>query len=62
MFCDPMHGGNAGLIGWQLIGFPGPQMSYRDEIDKYHGLPYRPKPMSLAQVVGRPVQGWEDEK
>jgi gluconate 2-dehydrogenase gamma chain len=62
MFCDPMHGGNAGLIGWQLIGFPGPQMSYRDEIDKYHGLPYRPKPKSLAQVVGRPVKGWEDEK
>ena len=24
MFCDPMHGGNAGLIGWQLIGFPRP--------------------------------------
>src|SRR5579862_3359217 len=25
MFCDPMHGGNAGLVGWQLIGFPGPR-------------------------------------
>lgn len=62
MFCDPMHGGNAGLIGWQLIGFPGPRMSYRDEIDKYHGLPYRPKPVSLQQVVGHPVHGWEDEK
>lgn len=62
MFCDPMHGGNAGLIGWQLIGFPGPRMSYRDEIDKYHGLPYRPKPVSLQQVVGHPVRGWEEEK
>lgn len=62
MFCDPMHGGNAGLIGWQLIGFPGPRMSYREEIDKYHGLPYRPKPVSLQQVVGHPVRGWEDEK
>ena len=61
MFCDPMHGGNAGLIGWQLIGFPGPRMSYRDEIDKYHGMPYRPKPVSLEQVVGHPVRGWEDE-
>ena len=40
MFSDPLHGGNAGLIGWQLVGFPGPQMSYREEIDKYHGLPY----------------------
>jgi gluconate 2-dehydrogenase gamma chain len=62
MFCDPMHGGNAGLIGWQLIGFPGPQMSYRDEIDKHHGMPYRPKPVSLSQVVGHPVRGWEEEK
>lgn len=62
MFCDPMHGGNAGLIGWQLIGFPGPQMSYRDEIDKHFGMPYRPKPVSLQQVVGHPVQGWEEEK
>ncbi len=62
MFCDPMHGGNAGLIGWQLIGFPGPHMSYRDEIDKHHGLPYRPKPVSLEQVVGHPVRGWEEEK
>ena len=61
MFCDPMHGGNAGLIGWQLIGFPGPRMSYRDEIDKYHGMPYRPKPVSLQQAVGHPVHGWEEE-
>lgn len=62
MFCDPMHGGNAGLIGWQLIGFPGPQMSYRDEIERHFGVPYRPKPVSLQQVVGHPVHGWEDEK
>ncbi len=34
MFSDPMHGGNAGLIGWQLVGYPGPQMSYRNDIDK----------------------------
>jgi gluconate 2-dehydrogenase gamma chain len=62
MFSDPMHGGNAGLIGWQLIGYPGPLMSYRDEIDKAHGQPWRRKPVSLAQVTGRPVSGWEDEK
>jgi gluconate 2-dehydrogenase gamma chain len=61
MFCDPMHGGNAGLIGWQLIGFPGPLMSHRDEIGKYNGEPWRGKPMSLEQVLGRPVKGWEEE-
>jgi gluconate 2-dehydrogenase gamma chain len=62
MFSDPMHGGNAGLIGWQLIGYPGPVMSYRDEIDKFHGQPWRRKPISLAQAVGHPVKGWEEEK
>ena len=62
MFCDPMHGGNAGLIGWQLIGFPGPQMSYREEIDKHFGQPWKPNPKSLQQVMGRPGKPWEDEK
>lgn len=62
MFSDPMHGGNAGLIGWQLIGFPGPQMSYRDEVDKHFGQAYRPAPKSLEQVMGRPGNPWEDEK
>jgi gluconate 2-dehydrogenase gamma chain len=61
MFCDPMHGGNAGLIGWQLIGYPGPLMSFRDEIEKSQGVPFRRKPVSLAQVSGHPVKGWEDE-
>ena len=25
MFSDPMHRGNAGLIGSQLVGYPGPR-------------------------------------
>ena len=62
MFCDPMHGGNAGMIGWQLVGYPGPQMSYRDEIDKHFGQAWRPKPVSLEQIAGRPGKPWEDEK
>jgi gluconate 2-dehydrogenase gamma chain len=62
MFCDPMHGGNAGLIGWQLIGYPGPQIGYRAEIDRHYGQPWRPKPASLEQVMGRPGHPWEDEK
>lgn len=61
MFCDPLHGGNAGLIGWQLIGFPGPVMSYRGEVDKHYGQAFRPKPASLEQIVGHPVKGMEEE-
>ncbi|MDE3197474.1 MAG: gluconate 2-dehydrogenase subunit 3 family protein [Acidobacteriota bacterium] len=61
MFCDPMHGGNTGLVGWRLIGFPGPHMSYRGDIDKHFSEAFRPKPVSLEQVVGHPVRGWEEE-
>jgi gluconate 2-dehydrogenase gamma chain len=57
MFSDPMHGGNMDMIGWQLIGFPGPQMSYLDDVDKHFGEAFRLKPVSL--VGGHPI---EDEK
>jgi gluconate 2-dehydrogenase gamma chain len=60
MLCDPHHGGNANMIGWQLIGYPGPRMSYRDEIGVNPDPPKR-KPVSLSEVLGRPIKGWEDE-
>lgn len=62
MFCDPMHGGNADLIGWQMLGYPGPVMSYRAQIGKYNGIAYRPKPQSLAQILGYRIKPWEDEE
>ena len=61
MFCDPMHGGNANLVGWRLIGYPGPQMSYRDHVDQHYGQAFRPKITSLQQLVGRAARAWEDE-
>jgi gluconate 2-dehydrogenase gamma chain len=61
MFCDPMHGGNANLVGWQLIGYPGPHMSWSDHIDQHYGKAFRPAPRSLADVLGRAVKPWEDE-
>jgi len=61
MFCDPMHGGNVDLIGWQIIGYPGPYMSWADHIDQHYGTPFRPKPRSLSDVLGRKVKPWEDE-
>lgn len=62
MFADPMHGGNTGLIGWQLIGFPGPYMSWSADMGQHDGKRFRPKPQSLAQVIGRPVKPWEDKQ
>lgn len=60
VFCDPLHGGNVDLIGWQMLGFPGPLMSHKDRIEQ-QGAPFRPAPQSLAQIVGHPVRGREDE-
>jgi gluconate 2-dehydrogenase gamma chain len=61
MFTDPLHGGNRNMAGWRLVGYPGPVVSYRDEIEQYHGKPYRREPRSLEQMIGRDVVGWEDE-
>jgi gluconate 2-dehydrogenase gamma chain len=60
MFCDPMHGGNIDMVGWQLIGFPGPRMSNYDDVDRHFGEAFRPKPASLHQVTGRKVCPSED--
>lgn len=62
MFCDPIHGGNAGMIGWQLVGFPGPRLSNFDELDKFYGKAFRPKAMSLRQTTGAKVRPSEDER
>lgn len=62
MFSDPIHGGNVDLIGWQLIGFPGPRMSNYDDIDKHFGEAFRPKLVSLQQVNRTVVRPGEDEQ
>ena len=62
MFSDPIHGGNVDMIGWQLIGFPGPRMSNYDDIDKHFGEAFRPKPISLQQVTRAIVRPGEDEQ
>jgi gluconate 2-dehydrogenase gamma chain len=62
MFCDPMHGGNIDMVGWQLIGFPGPRMSNYEDVDKHFGEEFRPKPVSLNQATGHKVRPGEDEE
>lgn len=32
-YSDPMYGGNRGMEGWKMKGFPGHQMSYIDKVD-----------------------------
>jgi len=60
MFCDPLHGGNFDMIGWQLVGFPGPRMSNYIDVDKHFGEAYRPKPVSLRDVTDVPIHPTED--
>ena len=47
---EPMYGGNAGHIGWQLAGYPGP---------RHHGGGYTAEQMSGEQPV-RPT--WDQKK
>ena len=61
MFCDPVHGGNVDMVGWQLVGFPGPRMSNYDDMDKHFGEAFRPKPISLEQSIGEKFAPTEDE-
>jgi gluconate 2-dehydrogenase gamma chain len=61
MFSDPLHGGNVDMVGWQLVGFPGPRMSNYDDVDKHYGEAFRPKIASLEQIIGRKVRPSEDE-
>src|SRR5580704_8145498 len=61
MFCDPMHGGNVEMVGWQLIGFPGPRMSNYEDVDKHFGEAFHPKPASLSELSRRKVIPSEDQ-
>ncbi len=61
MFSDPMHGGNIDMVGWQLVGFPGPRMSNLSDVAKHYGEAFRPKAISLERSIGGKVRPSEDE-
>jgi len=45
-FADPLYGGNKGMAGWKMIGFPGARYDYRDHIGKPN-MPYPRGPISI---------------
>ena len=49
-FADPLYGGNRGMAGWKLVGFPGARYDYRDHIEK-HNVPYPKGPISIYGEV-----------
>ena len=49
MFSDPMYGGNRGLAGWKLIGYPGAQRFYTP--DDIKNPNFTRDPQSLAELM-----------
>jgi gluconate 2-dehydrogenase gamma chain len=41
-FSDPAHGGNRGLVGWKLIGFPGARADFMDWVERDVAYPLPP--------------------
>lgn len=47
-FSDPIHGGNTGLGGWTMLGFPGARADFMDWVDRY-GAHY---PLGSVSISG----------
>ena len=39
-FCDPIHGGNKGMVGWTMIGFPGARADFMDWVERNEPYPF----------------------
>lgn len=49
MFSDPMYGGNRDMVGWKLIGYPGPRGHYT--ADDMQNADFHVAPVSLADMT-----------
>lgn len=49
-FSDPMHGGNRDMVGWRMVGFPGPYAGYAELVGR-HNLRFTREPRGIAQSV-----------
>lgn len=50
-FCDPIHGGNAGMGAWKMVGFPGPFRIYTQDIEKYRDRKFVDAPRGIADLT-----------
>jgi len=46
-FADPIYGGNKDMVGWRMVGFPGPYADYYELIDQY-GIKVDREPVSIG--------------
>ncbi|HEX4307639.1 MAG TPA: gluconate 2-dehydrogenase subunit 3 family protein [Solirubrobacterales bacterium] len=56
MFGDPMYGGNKGLAGWELIGYPGIQLAATEPVQQV-GAKVPPTGMTAENYGGEPYDG-----
>ncbi len=54
-FSDPLYGGNADMVGWKLVGFPGAFASFSNDIER-HGVIWAGKPVSIANAQGHTMK------
>ncbi len=45
-FCDPYYGGNAGFVGWDLVGYPGVRTAVTAEQQRRMGVDLAPNHIS----------------
>jgi gluconate 2-dehydrogenase gamma chain len=50
MFADPIYGGNRDKAGWKMVGYPGVNTANKINIVKFQNKPYRPDPVSIADL------------
>ncbi len=50
-FADPIYGGNQGMAGWKLVGFPGTRYDLRDVM----AAPNQPYTLPPVGIQGRPA-------
>lgn len=44
---DPSYGGNQGMAGWRLVGFPGAYANYYDAVDRWN-VPFEGEPIAMG--------------
>jgi gluconate 2-dehydrogenase gamma chain len=48
-FSDPAYGGNRGMVGWRMVGFPGAFAQYAGLVDQ-HGFELEREPIGIANA------------
>jgi gluconate 2-dehydrogenase gamma chain len=49
-FSDPAYGGNRGMVGWRMVGFPGAFGQFFHLVE-HHGMTYDYPPMGMAESL-----------